>query len=178
MNTRILICTEGLPYRTISPNEYQNLLKDRREAQIVRHFERLSVFLCKANGNANVDGNCLIVNSLTVDHRNGGNGATPKVFDKGTPVQVKGLFGIKGLRKKPKKNDSTAISEKSTVVKNYDRDAESSNIVENITEKEPVKVTDSPKNSDLQIENEPQPDTLVNNAENDNYVDVEGMAKT
>lgn len=176
MNTRIFICTEGLPYRTISPNEYQNPLKDRREAQVVRHFERLSVFLCKANGNPNVDDNCLIVNSLTVDHQNGENGTTPKVFDKGTPVQVKDLFGIKGLRNKPMKNDRAVMSEKRIVVKNYDSDTELLNIVENITEKEAVKVTDSSKNSD-QIENELQPVILVNNNENYNYVDVEGMAK-
>lgn len=168
MNNTNFICTEGLPFRTISP-------RDRRETQVVRHFERLSAVLCKANGDANIKDSCFIVNNLTVDHRKSGNGTTPKVVDKGIPVGVKDLLGIGGLGDLSMKNDRATMPGKWTVLKNYDRDAKSPKTVENATKKAFVKVIDSPKNQE-QI-NGWQPEKLAGRNENYNYVDVEGLTK-
>lgn len=168
MNYKNFICTEGLPFRIISPRE-------RREAQVVRHFERLSGILYNANGDAKIEGSCIIVNDLTVDQRNNGNGTTPKVLDKFIPVKMKSLFGIGGLRDLSMNNDIATLSGKWTALKNYDRDGESSKMVEKTMEKAFVKVTDSLKNHE-QIYGW-QPKKLACNNENYNYVDVEGLTK-
>lgn len=165
MNNKIFICTEGLPFRTISP-------RDCKEARVVRHFKQLSTILCKANGDAKIENSCFVINDLTVNQKNCINGITPNVVDKGTPVR---LLEIERLRDLSINNNRSTLSGKGTVLENYDCNAESSKIVENTMEKAIVKVTDSSKNH--KCTNGWQPEKLIGNNENDHNVDVEGLTK-